>query len=229
MQDEILDNAGVAATESAAGLSRRRFLTYAGMLAGAGMLAASCGKDDTPAPVTDNTRDVGTGDVGYINFLYVHEQLASMFYERVCSTPYVDMGNDNLLLFRDILAHTEAHRELLKELLGADALPKQEINLEGINFTSPIDVFERAIGISDRLVMAYNAAIPRVVSGNYVSSTQKIASVKARHSAFVRNLQSFGNATNNDENGMEKKDTFRNMMEYSNQYFVNKLSAYYIF
>lgn len=225
MQDEIMDKTGISVKEPAASLSRRRFLTYAGLLAGAGVFAASCGKDEKPEPITsDDTLDVGSEDIGVINFLYAHEQLAAVFYDSICGNPYVDMGN-NIYFYQDILAHTLAHRELLKELLGADAIPELEISVSDINFNSPIDVLAYGATLSDILVMGYNVAIPQLVSGTYRSIAEKISSVKARHSAFVRDLQSFGSFTNSDTNGQEVRNNIRTLLSFTNGRFNKKLTA----
>lgn len=226
MQEEIMDKTNEAG-QAAEGLSRRRFLTYAGALAGAGMLIASCNNDDDDkkvVPVTEDVQDLGTGDYGSVNYMYAMDQLSAAFFTKVIETPFVGIDND-LLLFQDIAAHSIAHRELLKSLLGGNAIPGLEFNLGGINFRNKSEVLFHSGKICDIVVKTYTSANGEVVSNEWKSITSKIASVKSKHDTFIRELSSPGSfADGTDENGMEPVLASQTVLDMASGYFVKKLS-----
>ncbi|MCY7357249.1 MAG: ferritin-like domain-containing protein, partial [Rudanella sp.] len=70
---------------------RRLFLRYAGVATGALLIQSCVDKDSmtTPLPGTGvTTVDLGTGDVGILNYAYALEQLEAAFYTQVIATPY---------------------------------------------------------------------------------------------------------------------------------------------
>src|SRR5580704_15619930 len=89
-------------TISEPNMARRSFLRYAGAgAASVGLLAvASCKKDSSnpsnnavgirnaAALNSANHIDIGSGDLGILNFAYALEQLEAAFYIQVISTPY---------------------------------------------------------------------------------------------------------------------------------------------
>lgn len=227
MQEEIMDKAD-AAQQAAEGLSRRRFLTYAGALAGAGMLMASCNDDDDNrkvVPVADNTIDLGSGDLGGANLLYVIDQMSAAFFTKVMETPFVGMDSDTDL-FRDMMAHSIAHRELMKELLGAEAKGQVETNFQRINFANRSEVLQHANTITDISVLAYNRVIGVTISNNWKDITSKIASVKSRHNAYAHEMVTAGSfADSADENGMDTKLPTKTILDYASAYIVTKISS----
>src|ERR1700733_9579166 len=94
--------------------TRRRFLGFAGALAGAGIIIAgmdSCKKDPDPL---EGAIDLGGGDPGVLNYLYVMAQLQAAFYTQVVlffsSSFLSDLEQKYLTDIRD---HEIAHREFL--------------------------------------------------------------------------------------------------------------------
>src|ERR1700753_581553 len=100
-------------------MARRSFLRYAGVgVAGMGLLAtaASCHKDHSINPNNGYT-DVGTGDVGILNYAYALEKLEAAFYTQVVATPYSNMPAIELTYLTAIRDHEIAHREFFKAAL----------------------------------------------------------------------------------------------------------------
>ncbi len=73
-------------------VNRRNFLRNASLTTAAGIaiLAVGCKKDDVATPST--TVDLGSGDVGILNYAYALEQLEAAFYTQVITTPYIGMA-----------------------------------------------------------------------------------------------------------------------------------------
>ena len=92
--------------------SRRNFLRKAGMTTAAGVaiLAVGCKKDEPTTPAT-GTVDLGSGDVGILNYAYALEQLEAAFYIQVITTPYVGMSAAELSILTDIRDHEIIHRD----------------------------------------------------------------------------------------------------------------------
>ena len=76
-------------TMTAHGLQRRNLLKVIGASAAffaIGGAAASCSKSSDPTP--SSGVDLGSGDVGILNYAYALEQLEAAFYLQVVATPY---------------------------------------------------------------------------------------------------------------------------------------------
>src|SRR5262245_18564871 len=101
------------------GLARRRFLTQAAGIAAIPLIAslASCHKDDD-----DNGVDLGSGDVGILNYAYALEQLEAAFYTQVIMSPYSNITATETALLTDIRDHEIAHREFFKNALAGKAI-----------------------------------------------------------------------------------------------------------
>ncbi|MGY0041419.1 ferritin-like domain-containing protein [Pedobacter sp. NJ-S-72] len=84
-------------------LQRRSFLQYAGAgVAGVALIAAGCKKDhNTMNPGLDTGVDLGTGDIGILNYAYALEQLEGAFYDAVVKTPYASISPSELALLTD--------------------------------------------------------------------------------------------------------------------------------
>jgi len=140
-------------------MQRRSFLRFAGAgAAGASILAvASCAKhDDTPA--VSSTIDVGSGDIGVLNYAYALEQLEAAFYTKVVASQYSGMTSAELSAFTDIRDHEVLHREFLKAALGSSAIPALGVNFSSIDFTNRTKVLAAAQAFEDTGVSAYNGA-----------------------------------------------------------------------
>ena len=175
----------------ASGISRRRFFGYAGALAGAGLLTsvAGCKRDDN---IDNSSIDLGTGDIGLLNYAYALEQLEAAFYTQVADLPYTGITPAEQSYLNDIRVHEIAHREFFRTTLGSNAIQQLTPNFSSVDFRDRASVLSTARTFEDLGVSAYNGA------GKYFSNTAdgakylgfagKIVSVEARHAAIIREL-----------------------------------------
>jgi len=189
--------------------SRRNFLMLSGLVAGSGLLLTSC-RDDSSTPIPmepDGTVNLGSGDIGILNYAYALEQLEAAFYTQVALSPYANITNSELALLSDIRDHEIAHREFFKNALGDKAIPGLEVDFSKIDFNSRESVLQTAKTFEDLGVSAYNGAGKLIVTPDYLVLAGKIVSVEARHAAYIRDLLSNGSFADNtviDGNGLDK-------------------------
>jgi hypothetical protein len=214
--------------KASAGVSRRQFLNYAG-IAGAGLLIAGCRDDDdddvAPKP-EDGSIDLGSNDVGVMNYVYALEQLAVAFYLRVCNNPYEGITSAEFELLRDVRDHELAHREFFRKALGVNAISNLEIDLNTIDFKDRTAVLNAARTFEDLGIMAYNGVAKLLVTPETMEILSKIVSVEARHAAYIHELlltNSFANTTN--ENGLEEYKSPDEVLAITATYIKTKLSA----
>jgi hypothetical protein len=181
-------------------LSRRKFLGYASAATGLMVVGSACSKEqvmDTNnnqngTATQDGTVDLGTGDIGILNYAYALEQLEAAFYIQVVKTPYAGIPANELALLTDVRDHEIAHREFFKNALGGKAIPALEVDFSSINFSSRDSVLGTAKAFEDLGVSAYNGAGRLIMSADYLVLAGKIVSVEARHAAAIRDLISNG-------------------------------------
>ena len=212
--------------------SRRSFLRYAGS---AGLLAAglaSCNKfhDYLPHGGHGNgkTVDLGSGDVGILNYAYALEQLEAAFYTKVIASGYHGMTDREKSLLKDIRDHEIAHREFFKNALSSKAIKDLEVDFSSINFNSRDSVLGTAKAFEDLGVSAYNGAGKLIANPDYLTLAGKIVSVEARHAAFIRDLisnGSFADDTVIDANGLDKSNTPPDVLAIANTYLKTKVSG----
>ncbi len=201
-------------------VSRRNFLNYAGISAAA-LVFASCKKDisdsydgindqngtanvgsghDKPKPVVN----LGSGDIGILNYAYALEQLEAAFYTQVISTPYGGISSKEMEYLKDIRDHEIAHREFFKNVLGNKRIGGLIVNFSNIDFASRASVLGTARAFEDLGVSAYNGAGELLENLNYLLLAGKIVSVEARHAAAIRDLLDYGSfADNVDANALD--------------------------
>jgi len=156
---------------------------------------AGCSKDSLvePAAVPVGARiagavDLGSGDVGILNYAYALEQLEAAFYDMVVMMPYNGMTADERSKLKDIRDHEVAHREFFRAALGSAAIPMLEVDFSMINFRDRIAVLTTARTFEDLGVSAYNGAGKYLTSPDFLALAGKIVSVEARHAAAIRTL-----------------------------------------
>lgn len=170
-------------------VGRRLFLRYAGAVTAGGALLAACKGEDNPDTIMA-TVDLGTGDVGILNYAYALEQLEAAFYTQVIATPFSGMTAAETQLLTDIRDHEVIHREFFKAALGTNAIGSLTPNFAGINFSDRSSVLNTAKAFEDLGVSAYNGAGNLIKDANYLLIAGKIVSVEARHAAAIRDLLS---------------------------------------
>lgn len=185
--------------ESAA-LGRRMFMRYLGTTAAAGVALSACQNqivDPTTTAARGSARegfrtidlgDVGTNDVGVLNYAYALEQLEAAFYTQAVATPYAGITDAERQILTDIRDHEIVHRELFKAALGSAAIPGLTPDFSSINFSSRASVLGTARVFENIGVSAYNGAGQYIMTPDYLVLAGKIVSVEARHAAIIATL-----------------------------------------
>lgn len=209
--------------------SRRKFLMYSGTLAGTALLLDSCRKEPTnPEPTGSNAVNLGTGDIGILNYAYALEQLEAAFYTQVAITPYSGITASETALLTDIRDHEIAHREFFKNALGGSAIPDLEVDFSGVDFGSRASVLETAKTFEDLGVSAYNGAGNLIESADYLLLAGKIVSVEARHAAYIRDLINNGSFADNtavNPNGLDLTNTPADVLQAAGPFIVTEIDA----
>ncbi len=206
--------------------SRRKFIGYAGAATGLMAGLAACKKDDVP----DNKDgvDLGSGDIGILNYAYALEQLEAAFYIKVIASPYTGITAEETASLTEIRDHEIAHREFFKKALDTKAISALEVNFSSINFTSRDSVLGTAKAFEDLGVSAYNGAGKLLTDPNYLVLAGKIVSVEARHAAYIRNKitnGSFADSTVIDMNGLDKSRTPPEVLAIAGAFISTKINA----
>ena len=191
------------------------------------LLGASCKKDD-PAP--NNTGvDLGSGDVGVLNYAYALEQLEAAFYLKVTSSFYAGITATEQAYLTDIRDHEVAHRNFFKAAItaaGATPLQDLEVDFSTINFNDRASVLGTAKAFEDLGVTAYNGAGKLIVTPAYLVLAGQIVSVEARHAACIADLISNGTfADTVDANGLDMARTPAEVLAIADTYIVTKINA----
>lgn len=213
--------------------SRRKFIKLGGLgIAGSSFLLYGCSEDDLfnpggavetpnptpepepePEPETD-VFDLGSGDVGILNYAYALEQLEAAFYTQVRAGAYYSGAPaDEQALFDDLYNHEVIHRDFFKAAITGVAgeentLPDLEFDVSSIDFDDRTSVLETAMLLEDTGVAAYNGAGDRIADATYLTLAGKIVSVEARHASAIRSLinpdsADFAGDDVIDENGLD--------------------------
>ncbi|WP_373512187.1 ferritin-like domain-containing protein [Persicitalea sp.] len=170
-------------------VNRRFFLRSAGLAAATGaFVMQSCIKDHDLAPGGGVAVNLGTGDIGILNYAYALEQLEAAFYTQVIATPYTGMNDKERRLLTDIRDHEIIHREFFKAAIGAAAIKGLTPNFTSIDFSSRDIVLQTAKIFEDTGVSAYNGAGILLENPTFLLLAGKIVSVEARHAAIIRDF-----------------------------------------
>lgn len=212
-------------------LHRRSFLQYAGAgMAGVALLAAGCDKQSITSQdeQMDSGVDLGSGDIGILNYAYALEQLEAAFYIMVCENPYQGISSKERAFLLDIKLHEIAHREFFKNALGTAAIPGLEVDFSTIDFKSRDSVLGTAKAFEDLGVSAYNGAGYLIKDAGYLTLAGKIVSVEARHAALVRDLIQNGTFANSevlDMNALEKSRMPDEVLSIAGTFIKTKINA----
>lgn len=211
-----------------AALQRRSFLQFAGAgMAGIALTSIGCKKDDN-MPMTPDMVDLGSGDIGILNYAYALEQLEAAFYVAVIKTPYANMDATEKSLLTDIRDHELAHKDFFKAALGTSAIPDLEVDFSSINFNDRTSVLGTAKAFEDLGVSAYNGAGNLIKSADYLTLAGKIVSVEARHAALIRDLIENGTFANTevvDAMGLDKVRKPMEVLTIAQTYIKTKING----
>ena len=166
--------------------SRRAILKWTG--GGVAVLALSGGFLPNFGISSALAADLGSGDIGILNYAYALEQLEAAFYTKVVDSPYKDMPDAEKATLTDIRDHEVEHREFLKKALADKAIPDLEVDFSKVDFTNRESVLGTAKVFEDLGVAAYNGAGKLIKNPDYLLAAGKIVSVEARHAATIRDL-----------------------------------------
>ena len=214
---------------SQSSVNRRKFLRYSGIF-GATVIAlgsanglSGCKKDDDEKGV-----NLGSGDIGVLNYAYALEQLEAAFYTQVVSSQYSGITTAETAYLTDIRDHEIAHREFFKTALGSNAIRALEVDFSSVNFASRASVLGTAKAFEDLGVSAYNGAGRLLTDANNLLTAGKIVSVEARHAALIRDLLaaiSFASSDVVDANGLDKARTPSDVLSIAGTYIKTKINA----
>ena len=210
-------------------VSRRKFLGYVGAgsaLIATASLASSCSDDDMPS---NGGVNLGSGDVGILNYAYALEQLEAAFYTKVIMSLYSGISATEQAYLTDIRDHEVAHRNFFKAAItaaGATPIADLEVDFSTIDFGSRTAVLNVAKTFEDLGVTAYNGAGKLIVNPAYLVIAGKIVSVEARHAALIADLISNGSfADTTDANGLDTARTPAQVLALADTYIVTTIDA----
>jgi hypothetical protein len=174
-----LDRDGALA-EALGGPLTRGDALRAAAVGGAALLAAAARPGWAGAATPGARRDV---DI--LNYALTLEYLQAAFYTEVERIGAVTGRLADQA--RLVGAHERAHVKAFREVLGRRAIGRPRFDFRGA--TEDDERFRRtAVAFEDLAVAAYAAQAPRIRSQAYLSSAVAIASVEARHAAWIRRL-----------------------------------------
>jgi hypothetical protein len=207
-------------------LSRRKFFRYAGVFGASaaviGSVGTGCSKDD------NNGVNLGSGDVGILNYAYALEQLEAAFYTQVVASQFSGMTATEVSVFTDIRDHEIAHREFFKAALNTNAIQALEVNFTAINFGSRDSVMATAKAFEDLGVSAYNGAGRLIADVNNLLIAGKIVSVEARHAAVIREMIAVNSHSGSDvvdSNGLDVFRTPTEVLDIAKAYIRTEINA----
>lgn len=173
--------------------SRRKFLAgSAAALAGGALLAVPgvASAHNPPNPPTD---------IDILNYALTLERLEATFYRRVLSK-FTEREFENASIFdrqsawvrnraydyfKRISAHENTHVETLVSIIksvGGEPVPASEYNFGIMGVNSAI---RTAKVLENTGVRAYDGAIAHISSADYITAGATIATVEARHAAYL--------------------------------------------
>ncbi|THH41417.1 ferritin-like domain-containing protein [Neolewinella litorea] len=213
--------------------NRRSFLRKSGLgLAAAGLFLAGCEDDDDPIMI-DETVNLGSGDVGVLNYAYALEQLEAAFYAQVLQGGYFASASaEEKQIMTDLEAHERAHAEFFEAAISsvATAIPALGVDFSSIDFDSRSSVLGTAQAFEDLGVSAYNGAGRLLQNPDFLVIAGKIVSVEARHAAAIRSINSaspraFASSEVVDSNGLDLARTPSQVLNIAKTFITTNIDA----
>ena len=222
----------VPTPEEAARKSRRDFFRKTSLgLAGVGVLLTACDDDDDGGMAVD----LGSGDVGVLNYAYALEQIEAAFYAQVLSGGYymsLGANDEERSVLEALEAHERAHKSFFEAVIPTvgTAIPALEVDFTSIDFSDRASVLGAAQTFEDLGVSAYNGAGRLLTNADYLTLAGKIVSVEARHAAVIRDLLSdaptaFADDEVVDANGLDVARTPAEVLMAADTFVVTELDA----
>jgi len=180
---------------------RRMFMRYAGVATATGLVMSACTNTLIPEPLagpgggsTANARigdviDLGSGDIGVLNYAYALEQAELRFLELVTDNFYDNATEVEKQVFIELRNQEITHREFFKKVLGSYAIPTLTLDYSSVNFRNRDSVLDTAMAFADLATSAYNGAGQLLSNATNLGISGIIVSVEARHAAAIRELR----------------------------------------
>lgn len=175
--------------------SRRSFLHYSGAAFATGaLLLSGCEMLEDYIPPKDNNDspkmvNLGSGDIGVLNYAYALEQLEAAFYTKVVLASFFHGATpEEIKVLEDLRRHEVAHRDFFKAALGAKAIPDLKFDFSSVDLGDKGNVLATALTFENLGVAAYNGAGKLLENPDFLVVAGKIVSVEARHAAAVLDL-----------------------------------------
>lgn len=224
---ETASGANGTAAKPDVSLKRRSFLKLGGLSVLAAVGAGLCNRT---AFAEEGGVNLGSGDIGVMNYAYALEQLEAEFYTRVASSFYAGISPSERQILTDIRDHEIAHRNFLRAALEGSAIPELQFRFDRVNFASRQSVLMTARTFEDIGVSAYNGAGQLLRDPGHLLTAGKIVSVEARHAAVIRQLlrpatDYFGGMDVVDEFGLGAVDAPGKVLREVAPYVVTPINA----
>lgn len=210
--------------------SRRTFLKFSGAtLATTALFFSGCDNFDDiiPKPPKTGMVNLGSGDIGILNYAYALEQLEAAFYVKVVlSGFYPGASREEKRVLDDIRQHEQAHREFYEAALGKKAIPKLAFDFSMVDFNSKESVLQTAKTFENLGVAAYNGAGPLLRNPDFLVAAGKIVSVEARHAEAILDLINPGGAfVDFIDDGLDRAFTPSMVLDAADPFIITKIDA----
>jgi hypothetical protein len=174
--------------------------------------------------------NLGSGDIGILNYAYALEQLEAAFYTQVIQTKYSGITAQEEQILTDLRDHEIAHRDFFKAALGSAAIGNLEVDFSKIDFNNRTSVLTTAKTFEDLGVSAYNGAGKLLTDVNLLLIAGKIVSVEARHAAAIRSLINPNSADFSgddvvDANGLDVQRMPNDVLMLASPFVKTKINA----
>lgn len=174
-----------AAVVEETGLSRKKFLAgAAGIVVGSGALAVF------PGMAKAHETEPGYTDKEILNYALTLEHLEAAFYNQGVKKFKRNLGNRERKNFERIRAHENTHVDALIATIEAEygansAVPPLTYDFK---FTGIKKFLATAQLLENTGVSAYDGAIAHIQEADYLTTGATIATVEARHAAYLNDL-----------------------------------------
>jgi rubrerythrin len=175
---------------------------------------------------TQDPVNLGTGDIGILNYAYALEQLEAAFYIQVLESAYSDMSADEGEVLENLRQHEIVHRDFFAAALGSDAIPALEVDFSSIDFSDRTAALQTSRTFEDLGVSAYNGVAHLLQDPQFLLAAGKIVSVEARHAAAIRDLIGTMEDDNIiDENGLDVINAPSTVLSAASPFIVTEIDA----
>ena len=217
--------------EERLGKSRRNFLKYSGVtMATTALFISGCERileDVIPKNPKPGMVNLGSGDIGILNYAYALEQLEAAFYTKVVlSGFYPGASYEEKRVLDDLRQHEVAHREFYEAALGKKAIPHLKFDFSMVDFRSKESVLQTAKTFENLGVAAYNGAGPLLNNPDILVVAGKIVSVEARHAEAILDLINPGGAfVDFIDDGLDRAFKPSEVLKAAAPFIVTKIDA----